>query len=96
MRTTVLNNCDLLDGRGTPAQHGVDVIVEGDTVREIVPSRPRGTYETVDEIIDAGDCADVAGGSAWVAGGEYSYHLPGCEAHSAAPPSPASTSLKGR
>lgn len=53
MRTTVLNNCDLIDGRGTPPQHGVDIIVEGNTVREIVPARPGDIYGTVDEILDA-------------------------------------------
>ncbi|GAA0932943.1 amidohydrolase family protein [Virgisporangium aurantiacum] len=53
MRTTVLNNCDLLDGRGTPPQHGVDIIVEGNIVREIVPARPGDVYGTVDEILDA-------------------------------------------
>jgi imidazolonepropionase-like amidohydrolase len=53
MTTTVLHDCDLVDGCGTDPRRGVDVIVVGDTVREVVPSRPADTYGTVDEIIDA-------------------------------------------
>jgi imidazolonepropionase-like amidohydrolase len=51
--TTVLHGCDLVDGRGTEPRRGVDIVVRGDTVREIVPSRPVDTYGTVDEIVAA-------------------------------------------
>ncbi|MFF3856076.1 hypothetical protein [Micromonospora sp. NPDC002575] len=53
MATTVLHACDLIDGQGTDQQSGIDVVVEGDRVVEIVPSRPAQTYEAVDEIVDA-------------------------------------------
>jgi imidazolonepropionase-like amidohydrolase len=53
MTTTVVHGCDLVDGRGTHRQHGVDIIVVGDTIREIVHSRPADSYRTVDRIVDA-------------------------------------------
>jgi imidazolonepropionase-like amidohydrolase len=43
----------LVDGTGSDAQHGVDIVVEGDTVREIVPTRPADTYGRVDEMVEA-------------------------------------------
>jgi imidazolonepropionase-like amidohydrolase len=53
MATTVLHHGDLIDGQGTDALSAVDIIIDDDTVREIVPSRPADTYGTVDEIVDA-------------------------------------------
>jgi imidazolonepropionase-like amidohydrolase len=53
VRTTVLHGGDLVDGQGTDPQHGVDIVVEGDTVREIIPSRPADSYGAADEIVDA-------------------------------------------
>ena len=61
MSTTVLHGCDLVDGQGTSPQHGADIVVEGDTVREIIPSRPAGTYETVHEIADAAGMLMIPG-----------------------------------
>ncbi|MFJ2758787.1 amidohydrolase family protein [Nocardioides sp. NPDC087217] len=52
MRTLVLQNCDLIDGTGSDLQRGVDVVVEGDTIREVVPTKPGVTYERVDELVD--------------------------------------------
>jgi imidazolonepropionase-like amidohydrolase len=51
VHTIVLHGCDLVDGTGTEPRREVDIVVAGDTVREIVPSRPAGTYGTVDEIV---------------------------------------------
>lgn len=51
MRTTVLHNCELVDGRNTLTQSNVDIVVAGSTIREIVPSRSAESYGTVDEII---------------------------------------------
>jgi imidazolonepropionase-like amidohydrolase len=59
--TTVLHGCDLVDGQGTDPRHGVDIVVEGDTVREIIPSRPADTYGTVDEIVDAAGMLVIPG-----------------------------------
>ncbi|RSM63958.1 amidohydrolase [Actinoplanes sp. ATCC 53533] len=53
MRTTILHGGTLIDGQGTDPRHGVDIVIEGDAVREIVPSRPADAYGTVDEIVDA-------------------------------------------
>ncbi|MFD0744397.1 amidohydrolase family protein [Phytohabitans flavus] len=53
MGTTVLHACDLIDGQGTDQRRGVDIVIGGDSVREIVPSRPAATYEAVDEIADS-------------------------------------------
>ncbi|HVV17970.1 MAG TPA: hypothetical protein VHF06_00950 [Pseudonocardiaceae bacterium] len=53
MRTTVLHGCDLVDGTGAERRSDVDIVVEGDTVREIVPTRPAADYGRVDEIVDA-------------------------------------------
>jgi imidazolonepropionase-like amidohydrolase len=50
---TVLHGGDLVDGRGTDPRHGVDIVVDGDTVREIIGSRPADSYGTADEIVDA-------------------------------------------
>ena len=40
MNAIVLHGCDLVDGQGTAPRHKVDIVVEGDTIREIVPPRP--------------------------------------------------------
>lgn len=48
MRTTVLHNTDLVDGQNSPTQSGVDIVIEGNTIREIVPSRPAESYSAVD------------------------------------------------
>ncbi|MBH0779238.1 amidohydrolase family protein [Nocardia bovistercoris] len=53
MRTTVLRGGDLVDGTGAPPRPMVDIVIEGDTVRSILPSAPRPAYGTVDEILDA-------------------------------------------
>lgn len=53
MRTTVVHGCDLVDGTGGARQSEVDIVVVGDTIREIVASRPARTYGRVDEIIEA-------------------------------------------
>jgi imidazolonepropionase-like amidohydrolase len=53
MNTIVLHGCDLVDGQGTPPRRGVDVVVEGDSVREIVPSRAIETYGPANEVVDA-------------------------------------------
>ena len=45
MHTAVLHGCDLVDGTSTVPRHGVDIVVGGDTIREIVPTRPLETYE---------------------------------------------------
>jgi imidazolonepropionase-like amidohydrolase len=49
----VLHGCDLVDGQGTAPRHGVDIVVEGDAIREIVPSRPADVYGPANEIVDA-------------------------------------------
>jgi hypothetical protein len=50
--TILLRGGTLVDGRGTAPRPGVDVVVAGDTVREIVPTRPAGAYPNVDEVLD--------------------------------------------
>ncbi|MCM3920936.1 amidohydrolase family protein [Frankia sp. AiPs1] len=52
MRTIVMHGGDLVDGRGGSPRHGVDIVVAGESVREIIPSRPAEAYGTVDEIVD--------------------------------------------
>jgi imidazolonepropionase-like amidohydrolase len=42
--TTVIHGGELVDGRGGAPRPGVDVVVEGGTIREIVPSRPAEDY----------------------------------------------------
>ncbi|RAS67147.1 imidazolonepropionase-like amidohydrolase [Lentzea atacamensis] len=49
--TIVVRGCDLVDGRGTEPRRGVDVVVEGDTVREIVEPG-NGAYPSA-EVVDA-------------------------------------------
>jgi imidazolonepropionase-like amidohydrolase len=34
--TIVVRGCDLVDGRGTERRRGVDIVIEGDTIREIL------------------------------------------------------------
>ena len=46
--TTVIRGCDLVDGRGTEPRRGVDVVVEGDTVREIIEPG-NGDYPSAEE-----------------------------------------------
>ncbi|HEV7961804.1 MAG TPA: amidohydrolase family protein [Actinoplanes sp.] len=50
---TVLHGGDLVDGQGTDPRRGVDIVVEGDTVRQIIGSRPADSYRAADEIVDA-------------------------------------------
>lgn len=61
MRTTVVHGCDLVDGTGSAMQRDVDIVITGDTIREIVPARPTETYGRVDEIIDAAGSLAVPG-----------------------------------
>ncbi|MEU5401597.1 amidohydrolase family protein [Streptomyces sp. NPDC005963] len=61
MHTTVLHGCDLVDGTGSDLRHGVDIVVEGDTVREILPTRPVETYGAADEIVDAAGALALPG-----------------------------------
>ncbi|MET8364159.1 amidohydrolase family protein [Micromonospora sp. NPDC005194] len=61
MATTVLRDGVLVDGRGTEPQPGLDVVIEGDTVHEIVPSRPIEAYGTVDEIVDVSGMLVIPG-----------------------------------
>lgn len=58
---TVLHGGTLVDGQGTDPQYGVDIVVEGNAVREIVPSRPADAYATVDEIVDAAGLLVIPG-----------------------------------
>lgn len=51
--TTVLRGCDLVDGRGTEPRRGVDVVVEGDTIREIVEPG-YGTYPSAEVVAAEG------------------------------------------
>lgn len=51
MRTTVLHNCQLVDGQNTGIQSNIDIIVVGSMIREISPTRTAETYSGVDEII---------------------------------------------
>lgn len=53
MRTTVVHGCDLVDGTGQGQQRGVDIVVEGEAIREVVPTRPVERYGRVDELIEA-------------------------------------------
>jgi imidazolonepropionase-like amidohydrolase len=57
----VLHNAVLVDGRGTDPRPGVDIVVHGDSVREIVASRPADTYGTVDEILDVAGMLVIPG-----------------------------------
>lgn len=53
MGTTVVHGCSLIDGTGRRRQDGMDIVVEEDTIREIVPTRPVADYTRVDEIVEA-------------------------------------------
>jgi imidazolonepropionase-like amidohydrolase len=53
MGTIVVHCCDLVDGTGDAAQHEVDIVIDGDTIRDIAPTRPAETYGRVEEIVDA-------------------------------------------
>ena len=59
MTTTVLLGGDLVDGRGTERRSGVDIVVEGDVIREIVPSGD--PYASVDEVVDAAGLVVIPG-----------------------------------
>lgn len=48
----MLRGGELIDGTGADPRRGVDVVVAGDTVREIVPTRPVTDYARADEIVD--------------------------------------------
>ncbi len=61
MGVTVVRNCDLIDGRGVDLRPGVDIVVVGDTIGEIVPSRPVQAYGLVDEIVDAAGMVTIPG-----------------------------------
>lgn len=61
MSTVVLHGGDLVDGRGGDTRRRVDIIVEGDTVREIIPSRPTEAYGTADEIVDGAGMLVIPG-----------------------------------
>jgi imidazolonepropionase-like amidohydrolase len=50
--TTVLHGCDLIDGQGTDLRHDVDIVVEHDVIREIIPTQPADSY---------GEIVDVSG-----------------------------------
>ena len=57
--TTVIRGCDLVDGRGTEPRRGVDVVVEGDTVREIIEPG-NGDYPSA-EVVDAAGMLVIPG-----------------------------------
>jgi imidazolonepropionase-like amidohydrolase len=59
--TTVVRGCDLIDGRGVDARLGVDIVVVGDAIAEIVPRRPAEAYASVDEIVDAAGMLVIPG-----------------------------------
>jgi len=59
--TVVLHGGDLVDGRGGDTRRCVDIIVEGDAVREIIPSRPTEAYGTADEIVDGAGMLVIPG-----------------------------------
>lgn len=61
MRTTVLLGGTLVDGQGTEPRPGVDVVVTGDTIREIGPTRSADAYGTADEIVDAAGTLVIPG-----------------------------------
>ena len=61
MHTAVLHGCDIIDGTGVARRHGVDIVVRGDTIREIVPSRPLETYGRADEIVEAEGALAIPG-----------------------------------
>ncbi|HEX5120848.1 MAG TPA: amidohydrolase family protein [Pseudonocardiaceae bacterium] len=61
MRRTVLHGCDLVDGTGARPRRGVDIVVEGDTIREILPTRPSETYGRIDEIVEAEGALAIPG-----------------------------------
>ncbi|MEU0878332.1 amidohydrolase family protein [Lentzea sp. NPDC005914] len=57
--TTVVRGCDLVDGRGTEPRRGVDVVVEGDTVREIIEPG-NGDYPSA-EVVEASGMLVIPG-----------------------------------
>ncbi|HZM79819.1 MAG TPA: amidohydrolase family protein [Candidatus Limnocylindrales bacterium] len=61
MGITVVRGGDLIDGRGVDLRPGVDIVVVGGTIREIVPSQPADSYESVDEIVDADGMVTIPG-----------------------------------
>ncbi|MEX5632413.1 amidohydrolase family protein [Parafrankia sp. FMc2] len=61
MPMVVLHNADVIDGRGGDPRRGLDIVIAGDVIREIVPSRPAESYETVDEILDCAGMLAIPG-----------------------------------
>ena len=61
MRTAVVHGCDLVDGTGGAPRRGIDIVISGDTIREIVPARPAETYGRADEIVEAGGALAIPG-----------------------------------
>jgi imidazolonepropionase-like amidohydrolase len=61
VRIAVLHGCDLVDGTGGAPQRGIDIVIAGDTIREIVPARPPETYGRADEIVEAGGTLAIPG-----------------------------------
>jgi imidazolonepropionase-like amidohydrolase len=61
MRTAVLHGCDLVDGTGGAPQRGIDIVITGDTIREIVSARPTEAYSRADEIVEAGGTLAIPG-----------------------------------
>ncbi|HUQ60082.1 amidohydrolase family protein [Lentzea sp.] len=57
--TTVVRGCDLVDGLGTALRRGVDVVIEGDTIREIVEPG-NGDYPAA-EVVEAAGMLVVPG-----------------------------------
>lgn len=51
--TTVVRGCDLIDGRGTEPRRGVDIVVEGDTIREIIEPG-NGAYPAAEVVAASG------------------------------------------
>ncbi len=61
MNITVVRGGDLIDGTGTDLRPGVDIVVVGDAIGEVVSSRPDGAYESVHEIVDAAGMLVIPG-----------------------------------
>lgn len=51
MRTTVLHNCELVDGQSNPARSSLDIVIHGTRIHEIVPTQAIETYSSVDEVV---------------------------------------------
>src|SRR3954470_21578398 len=53
MPAIVIENCDVIDGRGSPPQRGVDVLIDGNRIVAINPSNGRETGPSGAQTIDA-------------------------------------------